>query len=344
MATLSDAHRRCSRCGDTKKINEFPIKNKVTGLLHVWCRGCRRAYGREHYRQNKATYMARTRKRTKADRSRVRAAVAEYLRSHPCIDCGEIDILLLDFDHRDRALKKAPVSRLMSLGVAGIMREIEKCDVRCGNCHRRRTATQLNWRKSAEFQDTGRAPLKPLRRTPRASMTGIPVTEQLSIWAIGVTKRCCGCRGDKPLHDFAFNDRVSGKRQSLCRLCHAVARREHYLRNRADYIAWATRQARKKRDDQVALLHAYLRGHPCVDCGECDIALLEFDHADPSVKSWDISTTLGRRSWSRIAAEIAKCDVRCVNCHRRRTAERFNWSKRLGDDVIAYNGAHAGVL
>lgn len=100
--------------------------------------------------------MARARRRAKQDRSRVRAAVADYLRAHPCVGCGETDILLLDFDHRDGSLKKAPVSRLMSLGVTAIMREIEKCDIGCGNGHRKGTTTQLNWRKS------------PASRTPAA--------------------------------------------------------------------------------------------------------------------------------------------------------------------------------
>jgi hypothetical protein len=29
--------------------------------------------------------------------------------------------------------------------------------------------------------------------------------------------------------------------------------------------------------------------------------------------------------WSTIAAEIAKCGVRCANCHRIQTIERGQW-------------------
>ena len=35
-------------------------------------------------------------------------------------------------------------------------------------------------------------------------------------------------------------------------------------------------------------------------------------------------------AWARVEAEIAKCEVRCSNCHWRRTAKQFNWYAFLG--------------
>lgn len=67
----------------------------------------------------------------------------------------------------------------------------------------------------------------------------------------------------------------------------------------------------------------YFSSHPCVDCGQDDIRCLEFDHRDAGEKLADVATLLRSRvAWSRIEAEIAKCDVRCANCHRRATALR----------------------
>lgn len=79
----------------------------------------------------------------------------------------------------------------------------------------------------------------------------------------------------------------------------------------------------------------YLEGHPCVDCGESDTLVLEFDHLDRTQKEANIAVLLQDRkiSWEEMLQEIRKCEVRCVNCHRRRTARQFHW-QRLGDRVL----------
>lgn len=82
---------------------------------------------------------------------------------------------------------------------------------------------------------------------------------------------------------------------------------------------------RRANDENKRRLYAYLSSHPCVDCGETDIRCLEFDHVRDN-KSYNIATLIkNAASWSAIEAEIAKCEVRCANCHRRKTLERGNW-------------------
>jgi len=66
--------------------------------------------------------------------------VWDYKSTHPCVDCGESDPIVLDFDHvRDQ--KVAAVGRLVGSGakLQRIVDEIAKCEVRCANCHRRVT-------------------------------------------------------------------------------------------------------------------------------------------------------------------------------------------------------------
>jgi hypothetical protein len=64
---------------------------------------------------------------------------------------------------------------------------------------------------------------------------------------------------------------------------------------------------------------AYLQVHPCVDCSEDDILVLEYDHVRGQ-KLGEVTTMIQKgRTLQAIATERAKCDVRCANCHRRRS-------------------------
>jgi hypothetical protein len=138
------ALRVCARCHVTKPLREFPIKNAARDTYRSYCRPCCREYGKEHYRKNVAAYVSRAKARASIDRPRNRAFVAEYLSTHPCVDCGEPDPVVLEFAHRDPATKRADLARLIHTSVLATVRtEIEKCDVRCGNCHRIRTAAQF---------------------------------------------------------------------------------------------------------------------------------------------------------------------------------------------------------
>ena len=74
-------------------------------------------------------------------------------------------------------------------------------------------------------------------------------------------------------------------------------------------------------------LKQYLIDHPCIDCGETDLRCLDFDHRDPTLKKCNVSKMVGGGSWSwnSCLEEIAKCDVRCANCHRKKTYANVDW-------------------
>jgi len=55
----------------------------------------------------------------------------------------ESDYIVLEFDHKHD--KKYNVSAMHTLSLELLIKEIEKCEVRCANCHRRKTAHQFNW-------------------------------------------------------------------------------------------------------------------------------------------------------------------------------------------------------
>jgi hypothetical protein len=144
------------------------------------------------------------------------------------------------------------------------------------------------------------------------------------------TKWCYDCKRFKPVEAFAFANKARGSRQGRCRACHAKYRRQHYIRNRDTYIRQEVARIRRYRDQNRPLIREYLRVHPCADCGESDIIVLDFDHRDPSAKSHNVILLAMHKPWNRVLLEIAKCDVRCANCHRKRTAQQFRWRKARG--------------
>jgi hypothetical protein len=93
------------------------------------------------------------------------------------------------------------------------------------------------------------------------------------------------------------------------------------------YVANAVQRKRALIAERTAYLVDFLRARPCVDCGEPDPLVLEFDHLGS--KSFNIAANLGNRKWQSILDEIAKCDVVCANCHRRRTALRARFARAV---------------
>lgn len=96
------------------------------------------------YQRNKEKARANIYKRRETHRVKGREFICEYLSKHPCVDCGEGDILVLEFDHV-KGIKKMNLGDLVYKGatIPRIEREIAKCEVRCANCHKRRTWKDL---------------------------------------------------------------------------------------------------------------------------------------------------------------------------------------------------------
>ena len=139
--------QRCGSCGEIKPVEEFNFRNRVTLKRHTTCRACQKIFKRNFYQRNRPAYLDRSAKQKIESIARNRRLLSEYLREHPCVDRGESDVAVLEFDHlRD---KERSIGQLVLDGVSWqkILTEIAKCDVRCANCHRKKTAKQLNWYK-----------------------------------------------------------------------------------------------------------------------------------------------------------------------------------------------------
>lgn len=133
-------------------------------------------------------------------------------------------------------------------------------------------------------------------------------------------KRCVTCQQMLPLS--AFNKRKLSKDglQFRCRECFRKwyeANKEPHKKNVHDRVV-------RIRGPLYERLRAYFLDHICVDCGQNDPLVLEFDHIGDDKTKDVCKLLLEGYSWKVIEAEIAKCEVVCCNCHRRRTHLRGN--------------------
>lgn len=89
----------------------------------------------------------------------------------------------------------------------------------------------------------------------------------------------------------------------------------------------ARKRAAKWRLAQIIKLHT-----GCIDCGYAEHAVaLQFDHLGD--KRMNVSDMIrSDYGWETIKLEIAKCEVRCANCHAIKTRDRKR--DRLEEGVL----------
>jgi len=135
-------------CHIDKDDSEFKIakKRNWTGLT-PYCKDCKRQYDRDYWRKNNKKLVRRKGINKSLILDRNFELVANYLKTHPCLDCGETNIVVLEFDHV-RGTKIDSVSQIVQNCTATklLQEEIDKCEVRCANCHRIKTAKERNYR------------------------------------------------------------------------------------------------------------------------------------------------------------------------------------------------------
>lgn len=143
--------------------------------------------------------------------------------------------------------------------------------------------------------------------------------------------RCKTCR--KAIELARYNNNPVVRKRIRDRATRPDVVRAQQARNRERYRTDANYRQKvldgTKRKAQINrdYVHEYLKNHPCEDCGETDIVVLEFDHIDKELKTESIARMIRSASLERLKTEMAKCRVLCANDHKRRTAKQFNWTK-----------------
>jgi len=156
--------------------------------------------------------------------------------------------------------------------------------------------------------------------------------------------RECKKHGALPIEKFCIyttSDRNRTITRYDCKLCAADKRGKH----KEYYVEWRKNNkkklkkywkinAKRKSDIIRKYLIGYLTQHSCVDCPEKDMLVLEFDHVRGK-KKYNISNMISRGlSIKIVEKEIAKCEVRCANCHRRKTILALG--KRCYKNVLVF--------
>lgn len=132
----------CSKCEADRPASDF--WRRGTGLS-PWCKPCHRTRASERYKS--PIEKRRIRENNKRKMHTVRLYIWGILTRSNCADCGESDPVVLEFDHLDGSAKERDISSLRDCSIAKLQSEIDKCEVVCANCHKKRTSQRGDhWR------------------------------------------------------------------------------------------------------------------------------------------------------------------------------------------------------
>lgn len=140
-------------------------------------------------------------------------------------------------------------------------------------------------------------------------------------------KYCPKCNLKLPLVRFGKNSRRYDGLQAYCRMCRNKYVRDRYAADPKKQRSRVERNDKRYREIVRTFIRNYKLDHPCVDCGETNPIVLEFDHVR-GTKSFNIGSSIALKlSIQKVQSEISKCEVRCANCHK----------------IVTYNRSHSAV-
>ena len=109
--------KKCDTCGDLKEEDDYAWRYKLRLIKWNTCMECQTAQRADWYQRNKEEHKCRAKENKKIAIKTAKDYVWNYLSTHPCIDCGDSDPHVLEFDHV-RGKKRKTLSQLTGEGRA----------------------------------------------------------------------------------------------------------------------------------------------------------------------------------------------------------------------------------
>jgi hypothetical protein len=145
------------------------------------------------------------------------------------------------------------------------------------------------------------------------------------------------CPPEEKLYNIATIHTVGGVSKNLKEMLEAELAKGEFVCKNCHRKRTVSRNPRSRRaifllspnsselNEKARYAYTHLAESACVDCEETNLFVLEFDHVSESKKDSVSRMILDRRGYTvgDVKDEIAKCEVRCSNCHSVKTHARM---------------------
>lgn len=273
---------------------------------------------------------------------RLKLAALKYAEQESCQKCGERDPKKLHFHHRKGNTRLGSVGALLGKrGLSDFVKaEIDKCDVLCARCHgkepgkkgpprsanynprglKKRRLSQSAINKTHRLQWANRTPEQKKRRAAhlRRRRLGIIAAE------LPAEKESRRVQANEAARNWKAKQTPREREEKR------ITKKEGEQRRRAKESPKVAEQrkvrvlARDRERGQQAKWAAlkYAGQEKCPGCGETDPPRLHFHHRKGSTKLGNVGVLLRKHGLNDfVRAEIDKCDVHCVRCHGKMSAD-----------------------
>jgi len=135
----------CIVCKQIKRDTAFWKKLNAKDKLQPYCKVCNKKKWLIYYHANKENLSRGIKAIQKRGVKKRTQFIMDYLKNKKCVDCGEANPLVLQFDHQRDKIKSVMHMVAHNYSLKKIKKEITKCQIRCANCHMIKTGKERNY-------------------------------------------------------------------------------------------------------------------------------------------------------------------------------------------------------